>query len=191
MIQTVGDTISWAFGLEAQTLNVWQMGLRAAVIYGTALIMVRVIGDRRFIGKYAAMDVLLGVVLGSTLSRAINGAAPYFETLGAALVLVGMHGLVSALAFHVERFDVWVKGKPRTLIREGHVIYQAMRKSHISYRDLESSLRLKGKITEATQVEMARLESNGEISIIPKPKPPRAIEVSVAAGVQTVRIELD
>ncbi|MEQ9549584.1 MAG: hypothetical protein RIM23_08200 [Coleofasciculus sp. G3-WIS-01] len=75
MIQTVGDTISWAFGLEAQTLNVWQMGLRAAVIYGTALIMVRVIGDRRFIGKYAAMDLLLGVVLGSTLSRAINGAA--------------------------------------------------------------------------------------------------------------------
>ncbi|MFP5272574.1 DUF421 domain-containing protein [Coleofasciculus sp.] len=191
MIQTVGDTISWAFGLEAQTLNVWQMGLRAAVIYGTALIMVRVIGDRRFIGKYAAMDVLLGVVLGSTLSRAINGAAPYFETLGAALVLVGMHGLVSALAFHVERFDVWVKGKPRTLIREGHVIYQAMRKSHISYRDLESSLRLKGKITETTQVEMARLESNGEISVIPKPKPPRAIEVSVAGGVQTVRIELD
>lgn len=190
-MQALGDTISWAFGLEAETLNVWQMGLRAAVIYGTALIMVRVVGDRRFIGKYAATDVLLGVILGSTLSRAINGAAPYFETLGAALVLVGTHGVVSALAFHFERFDVWVKGKPRTLIRQGHVIYQAMRKSHISYRDLESSLRLKGKITEATQVEMARLESNGEISVIPKPKPPRAIEVSVAAGVQTVRIELD
>lgn len=191
MMQALGDTISWALGLEAPTLNVWQMGLRAAIIYGAALIMVRVIGDRRFIGKHAAMDVLLGVILGSTLSRAINGAAPYFPTLGAALVLVGMHGLVSALAFNVERFDVWVKGKPRTLIREGQVNRKAMRKSHISDRDLESSLRLKGKITEPTQVEMARLESNGDISVMPKPKPPRVIEVSVEAGVQTVRIEVD
>jgi uncharacterized membrane protein YcaP (DUF421 family) len=40
------------------------------VIYIAALVTVRLVGDRRFIGKYAALDVLLTVILGSTLSRA-------------------------------------------------------------------------------------------------------------------------
>jgi hypothetical protein len=41
--------------LDAIQLNLWQMGLRAAVIYVAALVMVRLVGDRRFIGKYAAL----------------------------------------------------------------------------------------------------------------------------------------
>ncbi|MBE9129829.1 MULTISPECIES: DUF421 domain-containing protein [unclassified Coleofasciculus] len=191
MVQSLGNTISWLLGLEAQTLSFCQMGLRAALIYAAALVMVRVVGDRRFIGKYAAMDVLLGVILGSTLSRAINGGAPYFKTLGAALALVGMHWLFCAIAFYYERFDTWIKGNSRILIRDGQINKGMMKKSHISQSDLESSLRLNAKVTEPNQVEIARLESNGEISVMPKPTPPRVLEVNVKAGVQTVRIELN
>jgi hypothetical protein len=110
MIQAVRDVMSWALGLDAIRLTLWQMGLRAAVIYVAALVMVRLVGDRRFIGKYAALDVLLTVILGSTLSRAINGSAPFFDSLGAALVLVGMHWLFSAIAFHFEGLDTLIKG---------------------------------------------------------------------------------
>ncbi len=55
MIQAVRDVMSWALGLDAIRLTLWQMGLRAAVIYVAALVMVRLVGDRRFIGKYAAL----------------------------------------------------------------------------------------------------------------------------------------
>jgi hypothetical protein len=110
MIQEVWGFTRWALGLEAIRLNLGQMGLRASVIYIAALMTVRLVGDRRFIGKYAALDVLLTVILGSTLSRAINGSAPFFESLGAALVLVGMHWLFSAIAFHFDRFDTLISG---------------------------------------------------------------------------------
>ncbi len=72
MIMSLNDFTNSALGLDAQQLNIWQMGLRAAVIYIAALIMVRLSGDRRFIGKYAAFDVILSIIFGSTLSRAIN-----------------------------------------------------------------------------------------------------------------------
>lgn len=71
------------------------------------------------------------------------------------------------------------------------MIKKAMRKSHISKKDLEDSLRLKAKITELSQVKVARLESNGEISVIPKKNPPQLIEAFVEDGVQTLRIQLD
>jgi uncharacterized membrane protein YcaP (DUF421 family) len=172
MIQEIWGFTRWALGLEAIRLNLWQMGLRASVIYIAALVTVRLVGDRRFIGKYAALDVLLTVILGSTLSRAINGSAPFFESLGAALVLVGMHWLFSAIAFHFDRFDTLIKGRSPILIQDGQINRKAMRKSHISQKDLESSLRLVAKLTEPAQVKVARLESSGDISIIPQDKRP-------------------
>ncbi len=191
MIQAVWDTIGWALGLNAEQLDFWQMGLRAAVIYVAALLTVRVGGDRRFIGKYAALDVLLTVILGSTLSRAINGSASFFQSLGAALILVWMHWLVCALTFHFERFDTLVKGHSRILVQDGQMIKKAMKKSHISRKDLEDSLRLKAKMSELSQVKLACLESNGEISFILKEKIPQIIESSVEFGVQTLRIKIN
>jgi len=186
----VGDLLSWLLALDAQQPNIWQMGLRATIIYVAAVAMVRLVGDRRFIGKYAALDVLLGVILGSTLSRAINGSAPFFATLGAALVLVLIHWLFAALAFQYERFDTLIKGHSRVLVRDGQINRPALQKSHITHKDLEATLRSVGKLTELTQVKIARLERSGQISIIPQNQPPQVIEVAVEAGVQTVRIEL-
>ncbi|MGQ4646293.1 YetF domain-containing protein [Lyngbya aestuarii] len=190
MIEEVGDLLSWLLALDAQQPNLWQMGLRAAIIYVTAVAMVRLVGDRRFIGKYAALDVLLGVILGSTLSRAINGSAPFFATLGAALVLVLMHWLFAAVACQYDRFDTLIKGHSRVLVRDGQINDHALRKSHITYKDLEATLRSVGKLTELTQVKIARLERSGQISIIPQNPSPQVIEVVVEAGVQTVKIEL-
>ena len=87
MIASIADAINWALGLNAQQLNFWQMGLRAATIYVAALIMIRMVGDRRFIGKHAAFDVVLSIIFGSTLSRAINGTSAFFETIFASFIL--------------------------------------------------------------------------------------------------------
>ena len=53
-------------------LTFLQMGLRGVVVFLFGIVLFR-LADRRFIGSNAGFDVLLGVVLGSVLSRAING----------------------------------------------------------------------------------------------------------------------
>lgn len=184
------EIISDALGLDVQKLNLWQMVLRTVVIYLTALLLVRLGGDRRFLGKHAPFDVILSIIFGATLSRAINGSAAFFPTLGAGAVLVGMHWLLAAIAFHIPSVEKMIKGSSRILIRDGQINNSTLKKSHLSHKDLESSLRLQAKITDLEQVELARLECNGKVSFIPKEKSPRVIEVAVKEGVQTLRIEL-
>lgn len=191
MIQTIGDVISSALGLDAETLGAGQIALRAAIIYLFGMIIVRFGGDRRFIGKHAAFDVILSIILGSTLSRAINGAAPFFGTLGGAAVLVALHWLVAALACRFEPLDPMIKGHSRILIQDGQISRKALRDYHISQKDLESALRQGAKITDPARVKLAFQESNGSISILPREKEPQIVEVDVEEGVQTVRIQLN
>ncbi|MGD1922307.1 MAG: DUF421 domain-containing protein [Pleurocapsa sp.] len=160
--------INNALGLDAQQLSIWQMGLRAAIIYLAALIMVRMVGQRRFIGKYAAFDVILSIIFGSTLCRAINGNSGFFETIFAGFVLVVIHWLVSAIAFHFTQFESKIKGQARTLIRDGQLCHKTMQSCHITKNDLTATLRLKCQIERLDLVEKACIESNGDISFILK-----------------------
>ncbi|MBV6626526.1 MAG: DUF421 domain-containing protein [Rivularia sp. (in: Bacteria)] len=190
MFEGIGSGVNYALGLDAKEVNLWQMGLRAAVVYIAGWIMVRIAGDRRFIGKHAAFDVVLSIIFGSTLSRTINGSAPFFPTIGAGFVLVGMHWLFGGISFHFPVLERLIKGSSRVLVRDGKINYKNMHKSHISEKDLESSLRSQAKLTEVSQVEIARLESSGDISVLPKEKIPHIIDVRVEEGVKTIKIEL-
>jgi uncharacterized membrane protein YcaP (DUF421 family) len=92
MLERLWSMITWALGLqlESQDLGVVQMSLRALVVFILATLMIR-IGDKRFMGKSTALDVMLGIVFGSVVSRAITGNAPFFPTLAAGFVLVLAH----------------------------------------------------------------------------------------------------
>lgn len=71
------EIINSLLGLDADNLTIWQMSLRAVVVYIAGLAMVR-IGEKRFLGKSSAFDVLLSIIIGSVLSRAINGSVHFF-----------------------------------------------------------------------------------------------------------------
>jgi len=64
-----------------------------------------------------------------------------------------------------------------------------MRRSHLGTHDLEEAMRLAG-VTSLQQVREAHLERNGNISIVTRPTEVKTVEVTVLAGVQTVRIEV-
>ena len=164
MLTWLVDLINSSLGLDAEKLSIWQMGLRAAVIYVAALMMVRMADERRFVGKYAAFDVILSIIFGSTLSRAINGTSAFFESIFAGLVLVVMHWLFSTIAFRYTKLEKYIKGKPQLLIKNGQLCHKNMQACHISKEDLVSTLRLKCQTGELTQVQTACLERNGDIS---------------------------
>ena len=165
-IEQIVEIVEQALGLNAQQLNMWQMGLRAIIIYLAALMMVRIVGDRRFIGKYAAFDVILSIIFGSTLSRGINGTSAFFETIFAGFVLVVMHWLFSSIAYHFTKFESKIKGRSRLLVENGRLRSKAMKSSHITREDILSNLRLQCNIDTLDCVNEAYLETNGDISFI-------------------------
>jgi len=177
-------------GLDARDLTVWQMALRALLVYVAAVVILR-LGSKRFMGKNTVFDVILGIMLGSVMSRAITGNAPLFPALGAACVLVALHYLIAAVSFRSEKFGAMVKGQECALVRDGEIQWENMRRHQIGERDLLEALRLHGKISEAKEVEVANLERNGGISVIPHKQKPRVVEVKVDGNVQIVRIKLE
>jgi uncharacterized membrane protein YcaP (DUF421 family) len=166
-LEQIGEAISRALGLELEgkDLRVGHMALRALIVFILAIIMLR-IGNKRFMGKSTAFDVMLGIVFGSTVSRAITGNAPFFPALVASLILVLLHWITAAIAFRSHGFGQMVKGHNRLLVRNGEILWGEMKKGHVTESDLHEALRNQGKPADVKQVKEAHLERNGDISII-------------------------
>lgn len=174
-------------GIDVQDVNAIQMALRTVLIYAATLAIVRV-GSKRFLSQATAFDAIVAIMLGSIMSRAINGSAPFLPTLAAGVILVGLHWLIAAIAYSSDSFGTLVKGNPVLLIKDGNFQEKGLRKTSVSAKDLEEALRIESHVTEPESVQLAYLERNGGISVIPRKPEPRVLEVSVEDGVQTVRI---
>lgn len=170
-------------------LSPLQMMLRAALIYGVAIVLVR-LGNKRFMGRNTAFDLILGIILGSVLSRAITGQSPLYPTIAAGATLMAMHWVMAAIATRVDWFGPLIKGCPRLLIKDGEIQKDALRKCNIGDEDLQEALRQKGSIRKPDEVQVAYLERSGDISLVMKDKNTRILDVHVEDGVQTVRIHI-
>lgn len=190
MLETIAEQIQAFLGYQRDVGDVTalQMALRTLVIYAVTLILIR-LGSKRFLSQATAFDVIVGIMLGSVMSRAVNGSARLLPTLAAGAALVGLHWLLAWLASRT-RFGSAVKGEPVLLIKDGQIQQQGMWETGMSTNDLEQALRLQAQATDPAKIKRAYLERNGSISVIPRPSDPRILDVAIADGVQTVRIEL-
>ena len=173
---------------EAKDLTVLQMALRAVLIYLVTLAIVR-FGKKRFMGRATAFDVIVGIMLGSIASRAITGNAPMLPAMTAAAVVMALHWAFSAAAVRWGAFGKVIKGRNRLLVRDGTVDEDALCAAHMTTRDLLEALREQG-VEGAEGLSEARLERDGTVSVIKKAPEPRILDIQVAPGVQTARVEL-
>jgi uncharacterized membrane protein YcaP (DUF421 family) len=177
-------------GQKASSVDALQVCFRALFIYLFGWAILR-LGDNRFLGQETAFDVVLGFVLGSVLSRAINGSSTLLMAVTASVVLVAIHQFLAWATFRSRRLGKIFKGAPQLLIQDGRPLPEGIRRYHLSAGDLEEALRLTGHVTDPGQVQEARVERNGDISVIPrKESTPQVVEIRVEQGVQTVRIEI-
>jgi uncharacterized membrane protein YcaP (DUF421 family) len=188
----LADVSDLIFGSDGPHANSIQAAARTLVMYGFAILIVR-LGNRRFLGRNSAFDVILSVILGSLLSRGINGSAPMLSSCAASAALVAAHWVCAAITFRSKKIGSIIKGRERILIDKGRMLPGAMRHSHISEDDLREALRIHAKLEAVERVEKAVLERNGDVSVIEaKPKPAaKIVEITVAAGVQTVRVQIE
>src|SRR5438552_4484166 len=89
--------------VEPKDLTFVQISLRGIIVFLATLIMVR-LGHKRSLAHKTPFDAVLLVILASVLSRAINGSAAFFATLGGSFVIVMLHRLLAWCAFHSHRF---------------------------------------------------------------------------------------
>jgi len=154
-------------GVEPKDLTFIQISLRGIVVFLVTLITVR-LGHKRSISRKTPFDAVLLVILAAVLSRAINGSAAFFATLGGGVALVLLHRLFARFAYYSHRFGILVKGTPDIIVRDGECDFQMMRRNHLSIHDLEEDMRLNGHIDDLSKIRLARVERSGDISFIKK-----------------------
>jgi uncharacterized membrane protein YcaP (DUF421 family) len=82
---------------------------RAAVIFVYGLAVVRLAG-RRVFAQWTALDIIVAILTGSTLSRALTGNADLVGTLAATSLLFVLHGVVSHASARSVTASRWLEG---------------------------------------------------------------------------------
>ena len=153
-------------GEEAQTITWWQMGVRATIIFFWAVLLYRLFPRRAF-GSSSTTDIVLVVIVGSALSRALTGTVPLLPTMFATALLGVFYGLVIQFASRHRLLGAIVKGRSIRLVDDGELDRSALRRARMSEGDLYEVLRLNG-VTDMRKVAAAYLERNGAVSVVQK-----------------------
>jgi len=166
-MNTFSELLQTLLGIstEPKELTFLQVSVRGVIVFIATLVMVR-LSSKRSLAEKTAFDAVLVVIIGSMLSRAINGSAAFFPTLGSGFVLVLLHRLFGITAYYSHFFGILLKGKPAVLVQNGRLQRKNMLWNHISEHDLQEDMRLEAKTEDLSKIKTARIERSGDISFI-------------------------
>jgi uncharacterized membrane protein YcaP (DUF421 family) len=143
----------------------WQELPRAFVIFVFGLTLVRISGRRTF-ARWSALDMIISIIMGSSLSRALTGAASLGGTMLALTLLVFLHWLLARRAARSRLLGRLLEGSAAVLGRSGSISENQMRRHNISAIDLQEALRKQG-VAEVADTRQITLEPSGAITVLP------------------------
>ncbi|SDN13777.1 DUF421 domain-containing protein [Polaromonas sp. JS666] len=148
----------------------WELPLRAVIIYGALLAMVRVSG-RRTVGQFTPFDLLVVMLLSESVSSGLSGGEESVTGgLLAAATLVALNVLVAFATSRSARLQTLMEGRPVLVGRDGKVFGEVLKKHRIPLGDLEQALREAD--CEQADMKYACLEADGKISILKETSSP-------------------
>ncbi|HET8612442.1 MAG TPA: YetF domain-containing protein [Sphingomonas sp.] len=157
------DLFTAIFG-RMHHLTVGQECARAVLVLLYGLALVRLAG-RRVFGKWSALDIIVSIMIGSALARAMTGNAPLFGTLAACAVLIALHWVLAQASARSTRLSYLLEGPPVDLGRDGEASRRLRTRHGVSDADLDEALRQSGfeKVEETRKIT---LEPSGKISVL-------------------------
>jgi uncharacterized membrane protein YcaP (DUF421 family) len=148
-------------------LNWWEFIIRAVVVYGFLLVLLRLTGKRQ-VGQLAPFDLVLLLVLSNAVQNSMNGGDNSITGgLVLAATLVGLNWGVGWLTYRFKTAEAWIEGRPVILIHNGKIDPKAMRSVQMTKHELEAALRSEG-CAGPEEVRFAMVENNGQVTIVPR-----------------------
>ncbi|MES2210314.1 MAG: YetF domain-containing protein [Chloroflexota bacterium] len=152
----------WQFGIPPLELVV-----RSVVVYAIFLIALRVSGKRE-LGQFTIFDLAAVLLAANALQPAITGADASLP--GALVILVTLFGANRLVAQARRRSAIarrLLDVPPTTIARDGAWIGPSLEREGLDDDDLSAALREHG-LESIDEVELAVLEHDGAISVVPR-----------------------
>lgn len=144
-------------------LPVSELILRAAVVYGVLLLLMRLSG-RRTVGQFTPFDLLVVMLISEGASNSLVGDD---HSVGGGLIvgatLLVLNAIAGLLATHSQRAQKLLEGVPILIARDGVAFTRVLKRHRISEGEFEQALRAKD--CELAEVDAAYLEPDGSISV--------------------------
>ena len=160
------DLFRALIGPDDGAASALQLCARAVILFAFGIACIRIAGRRTF-SQASPLDIIVAIVVGSNISRAMTGKAPFLPALAATLLLVVLHRLLAMATLRWSVLARWIKCAPAVLVTDGEVDPDALRRHGISREDLLEGLRME-QAEDPAKVRLATLEAGGKISVVPK-----------------------
>lgn len=141
--------------------------VRAAIAYLVLIVLIKILGQRS-VSSLQPTDFLYAIVIGDVIGEPLTSGEDSFKgPLLAAFTLTAIHLGLTFTTLKWSKFRRITDDEPIFLIKDGKILRKQMKKTKVTLDMLLMELRLRG-YPDVSEVDMAILEANGEISVIPK-----------------------
>jgi uncharacterized membrane protein YcaP (DUF421 family) len=165
-----------------------ELVVRGTAMYWFLFLLFRFV-LRRDVGSIGIADVLLLVLIADASQNAMAGG--YQSVTDGCILVATIAGWNYALdwaSYHSRFVRQVVEPKPLMLVKDGRLQRRVMRREMVTMGELMAKLREHG-YERVAQVKAARMESDGEITVLgyEPPKPPEAAPAASATVAGTGR----
>ncbi|MDO4545326.1 MAG: DUF421 domain-containing protein [Bacillota bacterium] len=141
--------------------------IRTVILYLVVLFVIRIMGKAE-LSKMSPFQLIVVFMIAELASIPIETPDVSILTgVTAIFTLLLLQVLISYLSIKSEKFKNFFNGKPSVLVDKGDINQKELKKLRITINDLMEQLRI-GNTPSISDVEYAIMESNGDLSIIPK-----------------------
>ncbi|WP_088547036.1 DUF421 domain-containing protein [Paenibacillus aquistagni] len=144
----------------------WSLIGQTILIYIAGVALLRVSG-RKSISQMTIPETVIMIAIGTLLIQPVTGRG-LWTTFGVAAVLVIALLITGIIQLKSDRLESLISGKAVSVIENGTIHVQNLRKLRLSVDKLETRLRQHG-IANIGDVEWATLEVNGQLGYSLKP----------------------
>lgn len=143
--------------------------IRAIILYLVVLIIMRLMGKSE-IGQLQPFELAISIMIADLASIPMSELGiPITSGIIPILALLVMYMIISLLNMKSVNIRKIMSGQPSLLIYRGKIDEKVLKKERITINELQERLR-GNNIFNLSDVEYAILETNGDVTVIPKPE---------------------
>lgn len=141
--------------------------IRSLVLYFVLLIAMRLMGKRQ-LGELQPFELAITLVASDLVCIPMSDSSiPILYGIIPVFSLFLVHILITKLATKSIKFRKFLNGKPIIIIEKGNILPDVMKELNLNIDDIMEALRGAGYFNPS-EVEYAILETNGNMSVMPK-----------------------
>jgi len=167
---------------------------RTIILYSVILIVMRIMGKRQ-LGQLQPFELVITILISELAAVPMQDTGiPLINGLIPILILMIAQILLSYICLKSEASRAIICGKPTVLIEDGIIMEKKLANLHFNINDLLEQLRVKG-YPDINDVEFAILETEGQLSVIPKsnkrPVTPQDLNIEVTQEKLPITLIID